>query len=178
MATLLRLQAAAPGSKTATYSYFPCCMSALGSFATHWAMPERLSPSPLNPVCSPQAKRKKPSVPEKPAKKQKSGGETSRASGSARPDGNRDDNLFQVLHLHAFTLTRDIRSFSGMDCFSPVSEKNNVFQVIDTSYLRDASLFDIMEWIPTFTFSTYLDEESFSWGNAIKVKCPALFLLC
>lgn len=42
-----------------------------------------------------QAKRKKASVPEKPAKKQKSG-ETSKPSGSSKSDKNNSDNMFQV----------------------------------------------------------------------------------
>ncbi len=52
----------------------------------------------------PKAKRKKPSAPEKPAKKQKSG-ETSKPSGSAKSDRQNDDNLFQVEFFNIFVLT-------------------------------------------------------------------------
>ncbi|XP_041955632.1 SUB1 regulator of transcription b [Alosa pseudoharengus] len=56
-----------------------------------------------------KAKRKKPSVPEKPAKKQKSGGETSKAGGSSRADGNKDDNLFQIGKMRYVS----VRDFKG-----------------------------------------------------------------
>ncbi len=52
----------------------------------------------------PKAKRKKPSAPEKPAKKQKSG-ETSKPSGSTKSDRKNDDNLFQVDFFNIFILT-------------------------------------------------------------------------
>ena len=42
-----------------------------------------------------QAKRKKSSAPEKPAKKPKSG-ESSKPGGSSKGSGNSDDNMFQV----------------------------------------------------------------------------------
>lgn len=101
-------------------------------------MPERLSPSPLNPMCSPQAKRKKPSVPEKPAKKQKSGGETSRAGGSSRADGNRDDNLFQVLHLYLFFLTGEAPEIFFDILFFPCLRGNRI--VSGYSYKIQATL--------------------------------------
>ncbi|XP_012683978.1 SUB1 regulator of transcription b [Clupea harengus] len=55
-----------------------------------------------------KAKRKKASVPEKPAKKQKSG-ESSRAGGSSKPDGNKDDNLFQIGKMRYVS----VRDFKG-----------------------------------------------------------------
>uniref|UniRef100_A0A672T2I7 Activated RNA polymerase II transcriptional coactivator p15 n=1 Tax=Sinocyclocheilus grahami TaxID=75366 RepID=A0A672T2I7_SINGR len=54
------------------------------------------------------AKRKKASAPEKPAKKQKSG-ETSKPSGSAKSDRNNDDNLFQIGKLRYVS----VRDFKG-----------------------------------------------------------------
>ncbi|KAG7266503.1 hypothetical protein CRUP_016875 [Coryphaenoides rupestris] len=48
-----------------------------------------------------KAKRKKPSAPEKPAKKMK-GGETSRPGGSAKSSSNADDNMFQNLPIEPF----------------------------------------------------------------------------
>ncbi|KAK2911835.1 hypothetical protein QQF64_027689 [Cirrhinus molitorella] len=55
-----------------------------------------------------KAKRKKPSAPEKPTKKQKSG-ETSKPSGSAKSDKNSDDNLFQIGKLRYVS----VRDFKG-----------------------------------------------------------------
>ncbi|KAG9355100.1 hypothetical protein JZ751_001813 [Albula glossodonta] len=54
-----------------------------------------------------KAKRKKPSTPEKPVKKQKSG-ESSRGGGSSRGD-NKDDNMFQIGKMRYVS----VRDFKG-----------------------------------------------------------------
>ncbi|XP_063051309.1 SUB1 regulator of transcription b [Engraulis encrasicolus] len=55
-----------------------------------------------------KAKRKKVSAPEKPAKKQKSG-ESSKPASSSRPDGKKDDNLFQIGKMRYVS----VRDFKG-----------------------------------------------------------------
>ncbi|CAL8348217.1 unnamed protein product [Lota lota] len=55
-----------------------------------------------------KAKRKKPSAPEKPAKKPK-GGEPSRAGGSAKSSSNSDDNMFQIGKMRYVS----VRDFKG-----------------------------------------------------------------
>ncbi|KAM3849934.1 activated RNA polymerase II transcriptional coactivator p15-like [Diretmus argenteus] len=55
-----------------------------------------------------KAKRKKPSAPEKPAKKAKSG-EASRPGGSSKGSSNGDDNMFQISKMKYFS----VRDFKG-----------------------------------------------------------------
>ncbi|KAM3842384.1 activated RNA polymerase II transcriptional coactivator p15-like [Diretmus argenteus] len=55
-----------------------------------------------------KAKRKKPSAPEKPAKKAKSG-EASRPGGSSKGSSNGDDNMFQIGKMKYFS----VRDFKG-----------------------------------------------------------------